>query len=42
MSKGAQYMAEGEKALNRTTLFGFGKAQKFEDAAEAFDKVRLG
>ena len=30
MAKAAAYMAEGEKALNRTTFFGFGKAQKYE------------
>jgi alpha-soluble NSF attachment protein len=28
--------AEGVKALNRTLLFGFGKTQKYEDAAENF------
>ena len=28
--------AEGVKALNRTLIFGFGKTQKYEDAAENF------
>jgi alpha-soluble NSF attachment protein len=28
--------AEGVKALNRTLIFGFGKTQKYEDAAEHF------
>ena len=28
--------AIGENALKRSTFFGFGKAQKYEDAAEAF------
>lgn len=39
MSKAEAYLAEGNKALNRTTIFGFGKAQKYEDAAEAFTKA---
>mmetsp|Transcript_16287 Transcript_16287/g.15611 ORF Transcript_16287/g.15611 Transcript_16287/m.15611 type:complete len:299 (-) Transcript_16287:212-1108(-) len=38
-SKGDSFLAEGEKALKRSTLFGFGKAQKYEDAAEAFTKA---
>ena len=37
--KGEAFLAEGEKALNRTTIFGFGKNQKFEDAADAFTKA---
>lgn len=32
-------MAEAEKALTRTTIFGFGKNQKHEDAAEAYTKA---
>ncbi len=32
-------MAEADKALNRTSFFGFGKSQKFEDAGEAFVKA---
>ena len=28
--KAAKFIAEAEKALNRTTIFGFGKTQKFE------------
>jgi len=36
---GGQFTAEAEKALNRTTLFGFGKAQKYEDAADLFTKA---
>ena len=38
-SKGDAFKAEGEKALKRTTIFGFGKTQKYEDAAEAFSKA---
>ncbi len=38
-SNGARFTAEAEKALARTTIFGFGKAQKFQDAAEAFQKA---
>ena len=38
-AKGDALYAEGEKALKRTTLFGFGKGQKYEDAAEAFVKA---
>lgn len=34
-----KYKAEGEKALNRTTIFGFGKNQKYEDAYAAFTKA---
>lgn len=37
--KGDTFQSEGEKALTRSTLFGFGKSQKFEDAAEAFQKA---
>jgi len=32
-------MKEAEKALKRTIIFGFGKNQKFEDAAESFTKA---
>jgi alpha-soluble NSF attachment protein len=32
-------MVEARKALNRTTLFGFGKQQKYEDAADYFTKA---
>lgn len=35
-SRGDTFKVEGNKALNRTTIFGFGKVQKYEDAAEAF------
>lgn len=35
-TRGDSLKAEGNKALNRTLIFGFGKQQKFEDAAEAF------
>jgi alpha-soluble NSF attachment protein len=38
-SNGARFTAEGEKALSRTTIFGFGKSQKFQDAADAFQKA---
>jgi len=38
-SKGDAFIAEAHKALNRTTIFGFGKAQKYDDAAEAFLKA---
>ena len=38
-AKGDAFLADGEKALKRTTLFGFGKSQKYEDAAEAFTKA---
>lgn len=38
-AKGDSFLAEGEKALKRTTLFGFGKSQKYEDAAAAFTKA---
>eukprot|EP01036_Dinobryon_divergens_P026855 gene26855-35547_t len=38
-AKGDSFRAEGEKALKRTLIFGFGKTQKFEDAAEAFVKA---
>jgi alpha-soluble NSF attachment protein len=38
-SKGEAFLAEADKCLNRTTIFGFGKKQKFEDAAEAFKKA---
>ena len=37
--KGDVFWQEAEKALNRTTIFGFGKSQKYEDAAEAFVKA---
>ena len=36
---GAQFTAEAEKIMNRTIIFGFGKSQKFEDAADAFTKA---
>lgn len=29
----------GEKTLKKTSLFGFGKGQKYEDAAECFQKA---
>lgn len=37
--KGDDLRAEGEKALARSTIFGFGKEKKYEDAAEAFTKA---
>lgn len=37
--KGDELRAEGEKCLARSTIFGFGKEKKFEDAAEAFTKA---
>eukprot|EP00607_Mallomonas_marina_P002421 CAMPEP_0182428024 /NCGR_PEP_ID=MMETSP1167-20130531/20958_1 /TAXON_ID=2988 /ORGANISM="Mallomonas Sp, Strain CCMP3275" /LENGTH=300 /DNA_ID=CAMNT_0024610649 /DNA_START=177 /DNA_END=1079 /DNA_ORIENTATION=+ len=37
--KGEAFMAEAEKALKRTIIFGFGRNQKYEDAAEAFTKA---
>jgi TolA-binding protein len=36
---GDKFKQEGEKAMNRTTIFGFGKQQKYEDAAAAFIKA---
>lgn len=38
-SKGDNFKAEALKSLNRFTIFGFGKAQKFEDAADLFTKA---
>lgn len=38
-AKGDFFLAEADKALKRTTLFGFGKSQKYEDAAAAFTKA---
>lgn len=38
-AKGDGYLAEGQKALNRSTFFGFGKSQKYEDAADFFTKA---
>jgi len=37
--QGDKFIAEAEKALKRTTIFGFGKNQKYEDAAELFTKA---
>lgn len=37
--KGDQLMNEGNKALNRTLIFGFGRQQKYEDAADNFNKA---
>lgn len=37
--RGNAFREEGRKALTRMTIFGFGKSQKFEDAAEAFTKA---
>jgi alpha-soluble NSF attachment protein len=37
--KGDAFLADAEKALARTTIFGFGKNQKHEDAAEAYTKA---
>jgi alpha-soluble NSF attachment protein len=36
---GEGYVAEAHKALNRSTIFGFGKQQKYEDAADLFTKA---
>lgn len=36
---GDKFKQEGEKALSRTTIFGFGKQQKYEDASAAFIKA---
>lgn len=36
---GEKFKQEGLKALGRTTIFGFGKQQKFEDACAAFVKA---
>jgi alpha-soluble NSF attachment protein len=38
-SKADLNKAEGNKALSRTTFFGFGKAQKYKDAANSFKKA---
>lgn len=38
-SKGESYIQEARKALNRSTIFGFGKQQKYEDAADNFTKA---
>lgn len=38
-SKALAYLADADKALKRTTIFGFGKNQKYEDAAELFTKA---
>lgn len=38
-AKADAFRADGEKALGRSTLFGFGKSQKYEDAADAFTKA---
>ena len=37
--KGDAFLADAEKALARTSIFGFGKNQKHEDAAEAYTKA---
>lgn len=36
---GDKYLIEGQKALDRITIFGFGKQQKYEDAIAAFIKA---
>ena len=36
---GESFIAQAEKALKRTTIFGFGKNEKFEDAAELYTKA---
>eukprot|EP01038_Epipyxis_sp_PR26KG_P010048 gene10048-13508_t len=38
-SKADFYRTEGEKALNRTLIFGFGKQQKYDDASDNFTKA---
>lgn len=39
MSGGEKLKGDAEKILKRTTIFGFGKNQKFEDAAETYIKA---
>ena len=36
---GDKYLLEGNTALKRTTIFGFGKTAKYEDASAAFTKA---
>jgi alpha-soluble NSF attachment protein len=38
-TKGDAFKAEGDAALKRSTIFGFGKTQKYEDAADAYTKA---
>lgn len=38
-ARGDGFKAEAQKALTRTTIFGFGKEKKFEDAADGFTKA---
>jgi len=37
--RGDGYMADGDKAMNRSTFFGFGRSQKYEDAKESYVKA---
>lgn len=39
IAKGNACVAEAEKALARTTIFGFGAAKKLEDAADAYNRA---
>ena len=39
MSKGDTLLSKGNKILEKTTLFGFGKIKKYEDAIELFTKA---
>lgn len=39
-AKAAEYMAQGEKTLKKTSFFSFGGgSQKFEDASDLFEKA---
>lgn len=38
-AKAAEYMAQGQKALKKTSFFSFGGSQKFEDASDLFEKA---
>lgn len=39
MASGDKFKEEGERALSRMTIFGFGKQQKYEDASTNFAKA---
>jgi alpha-soluble NSF attachment protein len=39
IAKGTACIAEAEKALSRTVIFGFGQAKKLEDAADAYNRA---
>jgi len=38
-NRGDAFIADAEKIMKRTTIFGFGKSQKYEEGAEAFTKA---